>query len=164
MPSIRVLSRDHPVRTLVIATNEDALIFRHSLGNPVGHSLSNKFDTQRCLVEFASLSSIDLTGYRTLGSGYGTLGLVTIDQDVFVCVVTRSCKAATVRPGETVLRIEDVDFCKTPAISRPLAPISDIKKTASIAQNTRLVSTTIWELQSQLKIRTQISALRLSQA
>ncbi|KAL4781149.1 SacI homology domain-containing protein [Aspergillus varians] len=106
MPSIRVLSRDHPVRTLIVATSEDALIFRHSLGE----ALPANGDTQRCLVEFASLSSIDLTGYRALGSGYGTLGLVTIDQDVFVCVITRSSKAATVRPGETVLRIEDVDF------------------------------------------------------
>ncbi|KAI9370004.1 SacI homology domain-containing protein [Aspergillus egyptiacus] len=110
MPSIRVLCRDHPVRTLVLTTSQDALIFRHSLGEPegIGYSVNNK--TQRCLVELASVSSIDLTGYRTLGSGYGTLGLVTLDQDVFVCIVTRSSTAATVRPGETVLRIEDVDF------------------------------------------------------
>ncbi|OJJ05356.1 hypothetical protein ASPVEDRAFT_86709 [Aspergillus versicolor CBS 583.65] len=110
MPSIRVLCRDHPVRTLLVVTSEDALIFQHSLGEPVGNVLPINGDTQRCLVEFASLSSIDFTGYRTLGSGYGILGLVTIDQDVFVCIVTRSSKAATVRPGETVLRIEDVDF------------------------------------------------------
>ncbi|KAL4955062.1 SacI homology domain-containing protein [Aspergillus filifer] len=110
MPSIRILSRDRPVRTLIVATSEDALIFQHSVGEPVGNAFPGSNETQRCLVEFASLSSIDLTGYRTLGSGYGTLGLVTIDQDVFVCVVTRSSKAATVRPGETVLRIEDVDF------------------------------------------------------
>ncbi|KAL3463760.1 SacI homology domain-containing protein [Aspergillus heterothallicus] len=110
MPSIRVLSRDHPVRTLLLATSEDALIFRHSLGDSRGNALPASNDTQRCLVEFASLSSIDLTGYRTLGSGYGTLGLITLDHDVFVCVVTRSVKAASVRPGETVLRIDDVDF------------------------------------------------------
>ncbi|KAL3451334.1 SacI homology domain-containing protein [Aspergillus insuetus] len=110
MPSIRVLSRDHPVRSLILATSEDAMIFRHSLGDPGTGVLPASNDTQRCLVEFASLSSIDLTGYRTLGSGYGTLGLVTLDHDVFVCVVTGSVKAASVRPGETVLRIEDVEF------------------------------------------------------
>ncbi|KAL3493139.1 SacI homology domain-containing protein [Aspergillus germanicus] len=110
MPSIRVLSQDHPVRSLILATSEDAMIFRHSLGHPRTGVLPASNDTQRCLVEFASLSSIDLTGYRTLGSGYGTLGLVTLDHDVFVCVVTRSVKAASVRPGETVLRIEDVEF------------------------------------------------------
>ncbi|KAL2834525.1 SacI homology domain-containing protein [Aspergillus cavernicola] len=110
MSSIRVLSRDHPVRTLILATSDDALIFRHSLSELGANALPVNNDTQRCLVELASLSSINLTGYRTLGSGYGTLGLVTLDQDVFVCIVTRSSKAATVRPGETVLRIEDVDF------------------------------------------------------
>ncbi|KAL2837506.1 SacI homology domain-containing protein [Aspergillus pseudoustus] len=110
MPTIRILSQDHPVRTLVLATSEDALIFRHSLGDAGGNALPASKDIQRCLVEFASLSSIDLTGYRTLGSGYGTLGLVTLDHDVFVCVVTRSAKSASVQPGETVLRIEDVEF------------------------------------------------------
>ncbi|KAL4759544.1 SacI domain and endonuclease/exonuclease/phosphatase family protein [Aspergillus foveolatus] len=110
MPSIRVFSRDNPVRTLILATSDDALVFQHSLRESASnHSLVNH-GRQRCLVKFASLSSIDLAGYRPLGSGYGTLGLVTIDHDVFVCVVTRSSKAATVRPGETVLRIEDVDF------------------------------------------------------
>ncbi|KAL4974356.1 SacI homology domain-containing protein [Aspergillus desertorum] len=110
MPSLRIFSRDDPVRTLIVATSDDALIFRHSLRESASNELPVDHDTQRCLVEFASLSSINMTGYRPLGSGYGTLGLVTIDQDVFVCVVTRSSKAATVRPGETVLRIDDVDF------------------------------------------------------
>ncbi|KAL6229879.1 hypothetical protein BDW75DRAFT_224124 [Aspergillus navahoensis] len=110
MPSIRVFSRDEPVRTFIVATSDNALIFKHSLRELASNDLPVNHDTQRCLVEFASLPSIDLTDYRPLGSGYGTLGLVTIDQDVFVCVVTRSSKAATIRPGETVLRIEDVDF------------------------------------------------------
>ncbi|KAL4811568.1 SacI homology domain-containing protein [Aspergillus unguis] len=110
MPSIRIFGRDHPARTLIVATAEDALIFRHGLTEPAGNPLPVNHDTQRCLVEFASLSSINLKSYRTLGVGNGILGLVTIDQDVFVCVVTRSSKAATVKPGETVLRIEDVDF------------------------------------------------------
>ncbi|KAL4886374.1 SacI homology domain-containing protein [Aspergillus karnatakaensis] len=110
MPNIRVLVREHPVRTVIVATSEDALIFQHSLGESVGNAIPADHDTQRCLVEFASLSSIDLKSYRTLGTGYGTLGLVTLDRDVFVCIVTRSSGAATVRPGETVRRIEDVDF------------------------------------------------------
>ncbi|RDW93227.1 SacI domain and endonuclease/exonuclease/phosphatase family protein [Aspergillus mulundensis] len=110
MPTIRIFSRDHPVRTLIVATSDDALIFQHSLVESAGTDFPASPNTERCLVEFASLSSIDLTGYRPLGSGYGILGLITIDQDVFVCVVTRSSKAATVRPGESVLRIEDVDF------------------------------------------------------
>ncbi|KKK21475.1 hypothetical protein ARAM_004639 [Aspergillus rambellii] len=103
MPSIRVLSRDHPERSLVLATSDDVLIFRYSLGE-------SGPEEYRCLVEFASLSSTDLTGYKTLGHGYGTLGLITLEQDIFLCIVSRSLEAATVRPGETVQRIEDVDF------------------------------------------------------
>jgi hypothetical protein len=108
-----------------VATSEDALIFQHSLGESAGNALPADNGTQRCLVEFASLSSIDLKGYRTLGSGYGTLGLVTLDHDVFVCIVTRSSKAATVRPGETVLRIEDVDFCKASATFENILVLSN---------------------------------------
>ncbi|KAL4911636.1 hypothetical protein BDW74DRAFT_11225 [Aspergillus multicolor] len=110
MPTTRIFSRDHPVRTLLVVISDDALIFQHSLVKSAGTDCPPNPDTQRCFVEFASLSSIDLTGYRPMGSGYGILGLITIDQDVFISVVTRSSKAATVRPGESVLRIEDVDF------------------------------------------------------
>lgn len=65
----------------------------------------------RCQVEFLEASSVDLAGYRSLGAGYGTLGLVTLNEDVFVCVVTGSSQAATVRPAEAVSRIDNVDFC-----------------------------------------------------
>lgn len=54
---------------------------------------------------------MDLAGYRSIGAGYGTLGLVTLNEDVFICVVTGSSQAATVRPAETVSRIDSVDFC-----------------------------------------------------
>lgn len=76
--------------------------------DPAGNGGKN---TPRCLVEFSSLSDVDLGGYRHLGYGYGTLGLVTLDDAVFLCIVTGFSPAATLRPGETVLRIESVDFC-----------------------------------------------------
>ncbi|KAL9109257.1 MAG: hypothetical protein Q9227_006012 [Pyrenula ochraceoflavens] len=62
------------------------------------------------MVEFTDKSSIDLTGFRTLSKGYGTLGLVTLNNDVFLCVVTGSSQVATVRPGETVQKINSVEF------------------------------------------------------
>ena len=40
----------------------------------------------------------------------GTLGLITVNNDVFLCVVSGSVKVATVRPGETVQRIHTVEF------------------------------------------------------
>lgn len=53
-----------------------------------------------------------MQGYRTLSSLsiQGTLGLVTVNGDVFLCVVNSSKKAAEVRPGERVNKIMGVDF------------------------------------------------------
>jgi len=50
--------------------------------------------------------------YRTLSSlkVYGTLGLITIGRDVFLCVVSNARKVATVRPGEDVQQVLGVDF------------------------------------------------------
>ncbi|XHG05215.1 hypothetical protein AWENTII_008459 [Aspergillus wentii] len=107
MSSLRILCRDLPHRTIALVTTEYALIFQHGSIDAVA---SNQNGTPRCLVEFSNISSIDWRDYRFLGEGYGTLGLITLDEDVFLCVVTGSSKAATVRPGETVSRIDNVDF------------------------------------------------------
>ena len=66
----------------------------------------------KCMVEFADVSSVDLSDYRTLSPlpVHGTLGLITIANDVFLCLVTGASKVATVRPGETVERIYGVEF------------------------------------------------------
>lgn len=106
MSSLRIFCQDYPQRTIALVTPEHALIFYCST-DIVPNS---QREPPRCLVEFSSLSSVDLKGYRVLGNGYGTLGLVTLNEDVFLCVVTGSSKAATVRPGETILRIDNVDF------------------------------------------------------
>lgn len=53
-----------------------------------------------------------MSEYRSLPSLSikGTLGLVTIKGDVFLCVVNDSKHVATVRPGETVQQIKNVEF------------------------------------------------------
>ncbi|KAJ9297587.1 hypothetical protein DTO271G3_4362 [Paecilomyces variotii] len=112
MSTLRVLCREQPDRTIALVTSEHALIFRHT---PTAGESSNGIpeagnETPRCLVEFCSASSINLREYRLLGEGHGTLGLITLNHDVFICVATASSKAATVRPGETVLRIDNVEF------------------------------------------------------
>lgn len=49
--------------------------------------------------------------YRRLSAAVqGTLGLVTLNGDVFLCVVNGSRKVATVRPGETIQVIWSVEF------------------------------------------------------
>jgi hypothetical protein len=64
------------------------------------------------MVEFADASTVDLSDYRTLSPlpVHGTLGLITIANDVFLCLVTGATKVATVRPGESVEKIYGVEF------------------------------------------------------
>lgn len=124
--SIRVLLREHPHRSIALVTPSHALIFRHSptTNDAVANgSLVSVQPTQgrtsidgsaapRCMVEFADVSSVDLSDYRTLSPLpiHGTLGLITINNDVFLCVVTGATKVASVRPGETVEKIFGVEF------------------------------------------------------
>ncbi len=68
----------------------------------------------RCIVELTGAEKADLSEYRIHShSVYGTLGLITVDNDVFLCVVSGATRAATVRPGETVQKILSVDFRKS---------------------------------------------------
>ena len=114
--SQRVLLRDHPQRAIALVTDSHALVLRHSISStasdPQNHGPTIKPSIPRCMVEFTALSAVNLTDYRPLSSGvYGTLGLININADVFLCVVSGSVRVATVRPGETVQRIISVEFC-----------------------------------------------------
>lgn len=64
------------------------------------------------MVEFSPVSKQLLSDFRPLTPRpiYGTLGLISINQDVFLCVITQALRVATVRPGETVEKIASVDF------------------------------------------------------
>ncbi|KAI9733043.1 MAG: inositol polyphosphate 5-phosphatase [Cirrosporium novae-zelandiae] len=116
--SIRILLRDHPHRTIALVTESHALIFRHSPSSAdLGYNGRARFPegegaAPRCMVEFSPLASLDLEGYRPLTNLgiHGTLGLVTINNDVFICVVTGASQVATVRPKETAQRIHGVEF------------------------------------------------------
>lgn len=111
--SLRVLCKDQP-RTLALVTEDDhALVLRHTppSSDSVPNDSYSTVSSARCVVEFSSLESVDLRDYRPLGSGHGTLGLVTLEADVFLCLITNSSRVATLRPGESVLRIDSVNFC-----------------------------------------------------
>lgn len=64
------------------------------------------------MVEFTKVEDVDLSDYRGLHSlsVHGTLGLITVNGDVFLVVVNSASKVATVRPGETVQKINSVGF------------------------------------------------------
>jgi hypothetical protein len=124
--SIRVMIREYPNRAIALVTASHALIFRHSPSTtdavqngslPSIQTMQSRtsIDSQgapRCMVEFASLNSLDISDYRSLSPlpVHGTLGLITINNDVFICVVTGAKEVALLRPGETVERIFGVEF------------------------------------------------------
>lgn len=123
--SIRVLLRDYPQRSIALVTPSHALIFRHtptatddrsgsltSLQSTQARTSLDGSATPKCMVEFSAVDSVDLSDYRTLSPlpVHGTLGLITLNNDVFLCLVTGAKKVANVRPGETVEKIYGVEF------------------------------------------------------
>ena len=113
---IKVFLRESPQRAIALGTESHVLIFRHSQSSVGGRQSSNTSLSDgvapRCIVEFSPWEGVDMKDYRSLPSLdiKGTLGLVTINNDVFLCVVNDSKRAATVRPGETIQQIRSVEF------------------------------------------------------
>lgn len=123
--SSKLLIREYPHRTIAIVSHSHVLIFRHShttseaIANGSLSSVSSarpragETTASKCMVEFAPVSKNILNDYRPLTPRpiYGTLGLTSINQDVFLCVVTQASRAvATLRPGETIDKILMVEF------------------------------------------------------
>jgi synaptojanin len=124
--SSQILIREYPHRAIAIASPTHALILRHSptTGEAIANGSLNSvasarpragsFEnlTSKCMVEFSPNSNKLLAEYRPLTARpiYGTLGLISIGRDVFLCVITQASRVATVRPGETVEKIESVQF------------------------------------------------------
>ncbi|KAI0600222.1 SacI homology domain-containing protein [Biscogniauxia sp. FL1348] len=123
--SSQLLIRDYPHRAIAIATSTHVLIFRHSPTNieaiadgsltsvvPSRSRALSEGHVSKCMVEFTPITRYLLDDFRPLISRpiYGTLGLIAINQDVFLCVVTQASRVATLRPGETVEKIASVEF------------------------------------------------------
>ena len=114
--SLQLLLRDHPSRAFAIITETHALVFRHSpstsSGEPQGNGINSKASPSKGMVEFSAIDQLDLSEYRVIRSSgiYGTLGLINVNADVFLCLITGSLKVANLRPWENVLRILSVEF------------------------------------------------------
>ncbi|KAF4555326.1 SacI-like domain-containing protein 2 [Elsinoe fawcettii] len=117
--TIRVLLRDYPHRAVALATDDHVLTFRHNKSDaqesriPSSTTLNNQNGAQpQCMVDFSPTGEADLTDFRSLTSLaiHGTLGLVTIGSDIFLCVVNGANRVATVRPGENIQQITSVEF------------------------------------------------------
>lgn len=118
--------RDYPHRSIAIVSSSHALILRYT--SSTSEAIANGSLTSvasarprgnggeglvsKCMVEFAPNSKDLLHDYRPLTHQpiYGTLGLMTVDGEVFLSVITHATRAATLRPGETVERIAGVAF------------------------------------------------------
>lgn len=127
--SLRVLCRDYPHRTIALSTEDHILSFQHIPTTSDSLPTSSRSTASpRCIVEFSDSFSADLKGYRTLSNCYGTLGLITLNGDVFLCVITRSAQVATVRPGETAQRIYSVEFRKAIPLAITAFSVSNVHR------------------------------------
>ena len=102
--SIKLVVKDNAFRSLALVAEHRTLVFRHVSSQQPARV------APRCIVEFSD--HVDLSEYHAVrtSSFYGTLGLINIGVDVFLCLISNAVRVATVRPGETVLRIVSVDF------------------------------------------------------
>lgn len=118
--------RDYPVRSIAIVSASHTLILRYSsstsdpgpngshtsLSSTKPRNNAGESAIAKCMVEFSPSSEQVLKDYRPLTPRpiYGTLGLIAVNDEVFLSVITQASRAATVRPGETVERIGSVAF------------------------------------------------------
>ncbi|KAL3961750.1 hypothetical protein ACCO45_003273 [Purpureocillium lilacinum] len=118
--------RDFPVRSIAIVSASHALILRYSstasdgahngshssLPSAKSRTPAGDASVSKCMVEFSPVSSRLLKDYRPLAPRpvFGTLGLIAVNGEVFLSVITHAVRTATVRPGETVERIASVAF------------------------------------------------------
>ena len=112
--SLRVFLRDDPERSMALVTKSNALVFR-SNGSILNRPSALKASNPRCMVKFSALDDVDLTDYTLLRptSVHGTLGLINVNSDIFMCVITGAVQVAEVRLGEHVQRITSVEFCQS---------------------------------------------------
>lgn len=116
--AVRVLCKDAPDRTVVLVANGYALTMRYHQSSEEVSGNVQVLSIPKCIVEFTAADSIPLAEYRTLGTGLGTLGLIALAAgEVFICIVNQATNVASVRPGETVQRIDSVDFCTKSSVS-----------------------------------------------
>lgn len=99
---LKLLLRGYPQRALAVLTDSHALIFRQSLSSTSAEPSSNNESNTRsspskCMVEFTAHEDVDLTGYRVLRESgvHGTLGLINIKDDIFLCIISGAVRVAT---------------------------------------------------------------------
>lgn len=158
--SCELYIRDYPHRSIAIVSASHALILRYtastseaiangSLTSVVASArprgVAGESPVSKCMVEFAPVSKRLLQDYRRLTHRpiYGTLGLIAVNNDVFISVITHASRTATVRPGETVERIAGVAFyCLSSADYDDVVPLEPVEPEFSDSSSVYTQSTT----------------------
>ena len=79
-----------------------------SLGSHKSNGETRSIST--VIVEFQPARDVDLDRCELLAECFGCIGLITVEDDIFVCVISSRSKAAVPTPHRTVWTIHDVDF------------------------------------------------------
>ncbi|KAH6899006.1 SacI homology domain-containing protein [Thelonectria olida] len=143
--SCELYIRDYPHRSIAIVSSSHALILRYTASTSEAiangtltsvvasarpRAVGGESLVSKCMVEFAPVSKRLLQDYRRLTHRpiYGTLGLIAVNSDVFISVITHASRTATVRPGETVERIASVAFyCLSSADYDDVVPLEPVE-------------------------------------
>lgn len=96
-------------RSLALVEKDSALLIRHAQNSNNDTSLASP----KCIIEFVKRDTLALESKYQLLSPYecqGCLGLIEIDSEIYVCVITKDVLVARPRASETVNKINSVEF------------------------------------------------------
>ncbi|KAK9451468.1 SacI homology domain-containing protein [Limtongia smithiae] len=103
----------HPDRYGMTSTTPSENLADRANGNGSHDTIGGSSGSTRVLVDFTPRDSIDFGRYRLLSSMpcYGCLGLICVERNVFLAVITEATRVAEPVPQlETVHRINKVEF------------------------------------------------------
>lgn len=105
---MKLLLSDNPERRIGILSNEYALIFK-AVRNP--NSINTR-DKPYCAIELVNKKIIDSQHFIDLSSKeiHGFIGLIEVDDLIFIGVITGKSRVASPIPKENVNKIYSVDF------------------------------------------------------
>lgn len=97
---MNVLFRADSKRTLALESKSHVLLFRYIK------------ETKKCAIELISKDSFISTPYKQLSRSkpHGFLGLIEMNNDIFLCVITSKRQVAEPLPNEQINKINDVEF------------------------------------------------------
>ncbi|CAI8500038.1 unnamed protein product [Pichia kudriavzevii] len=98
--TMNILVRQGTKRTLALQSATHVLLFRYIN------------ETQKCAIELIDRESFSSKSYKQLSRSkpQGFLGLIEMNNDIFLCVITSKLHVAQPLPHESIYKIVDVEF------------------------------------------------------